>query len=249
MLNPVPQKLNRNNLITASKALDGLKYFAFYGTILGLTRNADIIEDDDDIDLLVNIHERDEVIKRFNSSIFDLDLSKPVNQTYFFLQATLVQEGITTYIDIYFYEDKDGLDYIIDRWSFLARWHEPKSALHIPKELIFPLKKENFFGIDIQVPNNKSSACEFLYGTDWKTPKSKKTDYSMGITDNKPIMNKKINVVLSKASPETRKMINQLQSMDKEIQALTMQIKKSQEERAKLNGLLISRLEKERVEE
>ena len=48
------QELNFQNLISVSPLLKNIEYFIFYGTLLGIIRENNIIKGDDDIDFLVN---------------------------------------------------------------------------------------------------------------------------------------------------------------------------------------------------
>ena len=48
---PIDRKYNAQNLKEVLPLLEGMEYFVFYGTLLGLVREGDILEKDDDIDL------------------------------------------------------------------------------------------------------------------------------------------------------------------------------------------------------
>ena len=57
---------NQANLVLISKLLEDLDHFVFFGTLLGLTRELDVIEGDDDIDILVPLEKRDLVIQKIS---------------------------------------------------------------------------------------------------------------------------------------------------------------------------------------
>ena len=40
--------------------------------------------------------------------------------------------------------------------------------MHIPKEIIYPIRPAKMQKLDIFVPNKVDHCCEFLYGKDWK---------------------------------------------------------------------------------
>jgi len=61
---------NRANLVLVSKLLEDIDHFVFFGTLLGLTRELDLIDGDDDIDILVPIEKRDLVIEKISSIDF-----------------------------------------------------------------------------------------------------------------------------------------------------------------------------------
>ena len=57
---------SQQNLKEILPLLEGMEYFVFYGTLLGLVREGDILEKDDDIDLLVDRKHFAELIEKFN---------------------------------------------------------------------------------------------------------------------------------------------------------------------------------------
>ena len=63
---PIDRKYNAQNLKEVLPLLEGLDYFIFYGTLLGLVREGDILEKDDDIDILVDRKHFAELIGRFD---------------------------------------------------------------------------------------------------------------------------------------------------------------------------------------
>ncbi|TXN42476.1 hypothetical protein FV227_28660, partial [Methylobacterium sp. WL119] len=130
MIDPVKRKYNRDNLILAYKALDSVSPFPFFGTLLGLTREKDIIKNDDDIDLYIDIKHRGNVAPLLTDAGFSVDIDNNPNLTQFFLQATRHIKGTQTYIDIYFYENRDELPWIIDRWNFSGDLNVADSHLY-----------------------------------------------------------------------------------------------------------------------
>jgi phosphorylcholine metabolism protein LicD len=92
MLDPVPAKLNRRNLVDITKLLKDIDHCVFFGTLLGLNREGDIIKNDDDIDFLLEMRHRAGVINILKDSQFDIDLTRGENSTPFFLQATRPQD-------------------------------------------------------------------------------------------------------------------------------------------------------------
>lgn len=188
MLASIPRELNRKNLTDISEILIDLECFVFFGTVLGLNRESDIIEHDDDIDFLINSNDRDSLINRLKNSSFNIDFEKPLNKTSFFLQATRVQDDIETFIDFYFYDNNDDTNFIVERWNFFGRFDDPSFAIHIPKKFIFPISREEFFGVKVNTPINKDAICKFLYGPNWKNPLKKKSQYKTVIFNHKPVL-------------------------------------------------------------
>lgn len=188
MSSPVLKDLNKANLIEISEMIIDIEYFAFFGTLLGLTRESDIIEHDDDIDFLVNLNERDALINKLKFSPFNIDFENPLNKTNFFLTATRKQANVETTVDFYFYENNRDRDFIVERWNFFGNTEDPSFAIHIPKNFIFPIIKEEYFGTKINLPNDKDAICKFLYGPNWRNPLKKGLEYKTTIVNNKPVL-------------------------------------------------------------
>jgi hypothetical protein len=165
---------NRANLVTVSNLLQDIDHFVFFGTLLGLTRERDIIEDDDDIDILVPIEKRHLIIEKLvGVDNFKINIDKECNQSTYFLQVDSSINNRNSFIDFYFYENNPNEDFIVDRWNFLGKSQNPEYALHIPKKLIFPVMHEEFFGQKIKLPACRELLCEWLYGKSWITPRKK----------------------------------------------------------------------------
>ena len=58
----IPRRLNRDNLIQVSGLLIDVEHFVFFGGLLGIVRDGDIIEGDDDIDIYVNLKDRGKIL-------------------------------------------------------------------------------------------------------------------------------------------------------------------------------------------
>jgi hypothetical protein len=205
---------NRANLVTVSNLLQDIDHFVFFGTLLGLTRERDIIENDDDIDILVPIEKRDLIIEKINSiDTFEINLDKECNKFIYFLQVDSSINNRNSFIDFYFYESNSDEDFIVDRWNFLGRYKNPECALHIPKNLIFPVVHEEFFGQKIKLPACKELLCEWLYGKSWLTPRKKNISYVIRVIKNRPMLIKPIPRTLERFIPKPlRPLIERLSS-------------------------------------
>lgn len=186
MLNPVSQAINRQNLIDLSSLLQGCECFPFFGTLLGLTRAGDIIPHDDDIDIYANISDRGEILARLAASEFKIDLESAVNSSDWFLQATRTVGESESYVDFYFYEPRPDLGCVVERWNFSGQWKEDDNHLHLPNSLIYPIKSQEFFGVDIAMPADPVGCCEFLYGLNWRKPLMKRLGYTTKIVNHVP---------------------------------------------------------------
>ncbi len=184
---------NRANLALISKLLEDIDHFVFFGTLLGLTRELDIIEGDDDIDILVPIEKRDLVIQKISSiDSFKINFDKQCNKFNYFLQVNSSVNGRNSLMDFYFYENNPDDDFIVDRWNFLGKCENTKYRLHIPKKLIFPIVRQDFFSQKIKLPACRELLCEWLYGKSWQTPRMKNVSYVMRVVENRPMLIKPI---------------------------------------------------------
>ena len=177
------QEINLNNLLNISKLFKNIKFFIFYGTLLGMERNNTIIEGDDDIDILIDINDKNQVLSLIKKND-DLKINEN-NSNKYFLQLNKKTNNILSCIDLYFYINEDKNDYIIEKHNFLSFIENPNYSIHIPKDLIFPLKYSQMFK-EVKVPNKPDRLCEYLYGPSWKSPLRKNSGYRMEIIDNKP---------------------------------------------------------------
>ena len=132
--------------------------------MLGLIREGDFIENDDDIDLLLHIRDRGKLLYKLNQ----LNIKITVNE------VSIIQVMIENFghVDIYFYEYRNT--------DILIRWD---GNLLFSYNDIFPLKKVNFKGITINIPFNSEKVIEDTYGKNWRIP-LKKDEYDWNLITN-----------------------------------------------------------------
>ena len=111
-------------------------------------------------------------------------INKKVSNNYF-IQLIKIEDNVKTFVDIYFYINDTNKDFIIEKHNFLSSINIEEHAIHIPKELIFPLKKSEQF-LNVNLPNKQKETCNYLYGDSWVKPIKKNSGYRMEIIDNKP---------------------------------------------------------------
>ena len=177
------QKRYLGDLKYTSKLLERYKPFVFYGTLLGITREKSLIKNDDDVDILVDIKYKKKVISKL-SKIKDFKINRKINNKYF-VQFINNKNNIKTFIDFYFYINNKSKKYIIEKHNWLSTINSKNHEIHVPKKLIFPLKKIKGFQ-NIFFPNRCQDLCNFLYGNSWRSPLKKNTGYRMEIINNRP---------------------------------------------------------------
>jgi len=125
----------------------------FYGTLLGYTRNYDLIDGDDDIDVLVNKENYQQIIEIIQKNNFTVSVrNKSIIQ--------LIYDNVP--FDIYFYKIFDD--------NFYIDWD---GGLNFKNELIFPLQQVEFLNKIVYVPNKKEVVCGLVYGEKWRIPLNK----------------------------------------------------------------------------
>ena len=187
MQKPVPQELNSLNLLEITKTLSGVDHFIFFGTLLGIVRDGDIIPYDDDIDIYVDVDSKKELILALLEKGFDVDETKDPNLTESFLQLQIQRGSIQTYVDFYFY-DSSGQNFIVEKWNFKGDIQNHYENLHIPKNLIFPLQRYSYKNIQLTIPAKPKEVCAFLYGNKWNIPLKKNAEYFTAIIFNRPFI-------------------------------------------------------------
>ena len=180
------QETNLDNLIFISNELKEFDPFVYFGTLLGLTRENNILINDDDIDLCLNYKFRENVFKKLNN-LNDYKINYKVCNEYF-VQLIGTKNNINTFIDLYFYIDHDS--YIEEKHNFFASISLESHSIHIPKKLIFPLLKSKKYK-NINLPNQSKELCRFFYGDSWEKPMKKNSDYRLEIIDHKPVIIKR----------------------------------------------------------
>jgi hypothetical protein len=176
----IPRELLEENLKAAASAMPSGKWFAFFGTLLGLVRGGRLISGDDDIDIYVNVDDSQCVKEALENVGFLVSMDCRPD----FIQLIRVIDGREIPLDVYFFKD-DG-DVIIEKWNFSGPPLDPKNMLKIPKHMIYPLKEIPLANVLIAVPTDPEGICAFLYGQDWRVPRQKLTGYRMEINDGVP---------------------------------------------------------------
>ena len=182
----ISKHLNRQNLIEAAAVLKDVDYCVFYGTALGIHRDGDIIEGDDDVDLFVENKDFDKVDKLLKEAGFRS--SQEINgQPVFpgiFSQYYKTRDSEFCLLDIYFYDDVHD-DFVIDRWNISGKPDDKKTYIIFPKKIIFETKEVDFFDAKVKMPRDAESLCRYIYGNRYKEPLVKDVEYRHSIVNNR----------------------------------------------------------------
>tara|TARA_B110000971_G_scaffold221337_1_gene268050 strand:- start:2195 stop:2824 length:630 start_codon:yes stop_codon:yes gene_type:complete len=176
------QEQNFKNLLEVSSLIKDMQYFIFYGTLLGIVRDNNVIKGDDDVDFMLCFKSKKLLLKKM-SLIKNFKLNKKVSNNYF-AQYVKIKKGIKTFVDFYFYLNDPKKNYIIDRHNWLGNINDKRFALHFQKKMIFPINKKGKFNI----PKNSKNICRYLYGETWSIPLKKNINYRAEIINNTPLL-------------------------------------------------------------
>ena len=176
------------NLLYISSLIEEFENFVFFGTLLGLVRDNNIIADDDDIDFYVNINHRDKLVKKLKSHSIIIDENVSINKTNYFLQAFRKFDDKIFLIDFYFYDSNVDKEFIIEKWNFQGMPNIEGKHLRIPKIFIYPIQNKKYKSGLINFPSQEIQLCEFLYGPNWKKKIKKDEDYTIKVINNKPVL-------------------------------------------------------------
>tara|TARA_B100000519_G_scaffold203404_1_gene226305 strand:- start:5515 stop:6096 length:582 start_codon:yes stop_codon:yes gene_type:complete len=186
MKKKVSKELHRQTLLEAAHALRGVDYCVFYGTALGLHRDGDLIDGDDDVDLFVKDSDFENVDTLLKESGFRS--SQEVNgQPVFpgiFSQYYKIRESEICLLDIYFYHDVHE-KFVVDKWNVCGRPDNKETFIIFPKDMIFDCHEVEFFGEKIKTPKNPESLCRYIYGNRFREPLAKGSDYFQRIINNR----------------------------------------------------------------
>ena len=102
---------------------------------MGIVRDNSLIDGDDDVDLYVNIKDKDKLIQILKDHNIEVNLTLPMNKSGYFIQVFRKINGKTLTIDFYLYETELEKNYIIERWNLEGGTHIESKYLRIPKYL------------------------------------------------------------------------------------------------------------------
>tara|TARA_B110001450_G_scaffold78018_1_gene74125 strand:+ start:1694 stop:2320 length:627 start_codon:yes stop_codon:yes gene_type:complete len=140
--------LNKNNINN---------WFIAYGTLLGIIRENSCIDNDDDVDIICDIKNKDKLLNILRETYNNFDYNANKNR-----DIIVLREPIS--VDIYMANiDKNGNFY--DKWNKI-KW----TNCFINNKLIKKIWKDNI----LYLPNNYIEHIENKYGKNWKIPSQNK---------------------------------------------------------------------------
>ena len=179
---------NFENLVFFTNLIKDLEHFVFYGTLLGLVREKNLIEGDDDIDFYINIKERQKLISILKANSINVDETLSINKNECFLQIMRSHNNINYVVDFYFYNSVPDEFNIIEKWNFEGKIGDVTTHLKIPKIFIYPIKSIEVKNCQFYFPSHPLYLCEYIYGPNWKIKMKKDQEYKIKVINNKPVL-------------------------------------------------------------
>ena len=150
---------------------NNLNFILFYGSLLGVLREDNFIDGDDDVDILLDRKDADKLLSIVSSHDnisyrYGVSHNEQYNLFQLYLNNNTHSEDVLSLfgpIDIY-YIDIDKQNNIIS-----LPWEDEIYCYND----IYPLKPINIYGYDVFIPNKALQIIERGYGKDWMIPKSK----------------------------------------------------------------------------
>lgn len=184
--------VNRSELSIALKYViklfRNIEYAIFFGTLLGITREGDLINGDDDIDLVIPLKFRTDVIEIIKKSHIDLDMNKRVNSSQYFLQGEYKVKASTILIDVYFFEDFKSNKILIKSMRGPLLSNNKKFWIKILKKDFYPIEEAKYENNTLKLPRDPKKLLNFIYGKNWRFPLKKGQDYFHFYIFNRPIL-------------------------------------------------------------
>lgn len=165
---------------------DRCEYFPCFGTLLGLVREGNPIQGDDDVDFYVNKNHFTKIKDILTDLNILVNYNEWPNQTENFIQAHGVIDTFEIRADFYFYDNDIDQNFIHEKWNFDGKPEDAAKVLKLPKPLIFPLKQIKWQEVPIYFPRHSEIICEILYGSNWKIPQKKNVDYITQVHGGRP---------------------------------------------------------------
>lgn len=143
----------------------GIEFILFYGSLLGIIRESNFIESDDDIDCLIDIKYYNKLINHINNHNQNcnedhiITIKKNINNHNI---VPLYINEIGPF-DIYIF-DIDSNNEVIN-----IKWENESFRIND----IFPLRKYNLHSHTIYLPKESEKIIEKTYGKDWRIPRKK----------------------------------------------------------------------------
>ncbi len=141
----------------------GLQYWLDFGSLLGAVRHGKIIPWDDDVDVSMSKSEFDKLAELMKNE----DLNEVCYIPFYgdMIARFIFVNDTGAFLDIYCYDE------FSDRLSSRCHFENKAYRAAIPRNIIFPLSKVRFEGMEVNAPADCDSYLRIKYGNYWVLPK------------------------------------------------------------------------------
>ena len=149
------QKKTNHTLVTIANILNEEKindWFIFFGTLLGIVRENNCIEGDDDIDIMIN-YDYSKLRKTFQKHGFKFTRQFEIGRSKKILKSVSTDEFVS--FDFYMCE--------VDNKNYFTPWQNVEVRN-------VEIEKMNWNETILNLPKNSVSILKKMYGENWKTP-------------------------------------------------------------------------------
>ena len=147
-------------------------YFADFGTLLGIVRNGNFIQWDDDLDygfILDDKFSWDDFEKHMAQ--YDLRKIREFSLLGKITEQTYKRDGLTIDFFAKTYENNEFVAYLFFKKQ--AYWYKSKNDFHVQKRTHTPAKGTKqipFLGTYVTIPANEEEYLERIYSSNWRIP-------------------------------------------------------------------------------
>lgn len=173
----VSPQIRRSILIDLYELIDkvaintGTKPFIIYGTLLGYERNKDLICYDFDLDYGI-INDEYELFKnelfKINNDKYTILIKKYLS----YETIEIIDKYTRISADIFQFKTENGKVQRLVSPTYTVKYLG-ECASYYPEEWIYPLKRVDFLGKQVHIPNNAPKLLECYYSKDYIIPDTK----------------------------------------------------------------------------
>lgn len=179
MNEPIKKDINNNkNLNKISEIISDLDYFIFFGTLLGIIRDNNLISGDDDIDFLINEKDVSSLKKILHRNNFKI--TKETEDYVSFRNVDLFEEHT---IDFYKFYIEGTYVYIPGSFYSNCKLNLKRHNLKIPQNIMFPSYKDE---LNLKIPKEPKKVLNYIYGKRWRESLKKNEEYFIYFKKNVP---------------------------------------------------------------
>lgn len=187
----IKQEILQEQYIRVKNVLRAVDCFPFFGTLLGLARNGNLIDLDDDIDFACDSRDFDYITAEIEKNfVIETKLRLIDPDTGAGAQSYVISfSNSLLHLDIYFFLASENECIFPVHWT--DQRFRPDKWLRVPLELVSKVRKwESGESLSQNDNYSVSDICFFLYGENWAIRQRKNIDYIHSVQNGIPFVRK-----------------------------------------------------------